>query len=192
MFFIISMVFINMEVRKGKYKMGQTVCKNCGKEFEKPLTEIRRNEKLNRPNFCSRTCVGKNNSSNFGNRGANYDISQHSNNRIDGYTKFKYHYRNIKNRNQVVDLTIEDLKIQWEIQNGICPFTGINLVISSYNKIKKNPIYSASLDRIDNTKGYIKGNIRWVSRAINWMKNDMSDEMVNELINHLIQNKKGS
>lgn len=181
-----------MEKRKIKYKMGPTICKNCGVEFEKPLTEIRRNEKLNRPNFCSRTCVGKNNSNNFGDRRSNYDISKHSNNRMDGYTKFKYHYRNIKNRNQVIDLTIEDLKIQWESQNGICPFTGISLVISSYNKIKKNPIYSASLDRIDSTKGYIKGNIRWVSRAINWMKNDMSDEMVNELINHLIKNKRGS
>ena len=172
--------------------MGLTACKNCGKEFEKPLTEIRRNEKLNRPNFCSRFCVGKNNSKNFGDRRNNYNISQHSNNRLDEYTKFKYHYRNIMKRNQEVNITIEDLKNQWEFQNGICPFTGVNLVISSYNKIKKNPIYSASLDRIDSTKGYVKGNIRWVSRAINWMKNDMSDDMVNELINHLIENKRGS
>ena len=54
-----------MEKRKGKYKMELTICKNCGNEFEKPLTEIRRNEKLNRPNFCSRTCVGKNNVKNL-------------------------------------------------------------------------------------------------------------------------------
>ena len=33
--------------------------------IEKPLTEIRRNEKLNRPNFCTRTCVGKNNAKNY-------------------------------------------------------------------------------------------------------------------------------
>ena len=48
------------------------------------------------------------------------------------------------------------------------------------------------LDRIDSSIGYTKNNIRWVSRAINWMKNDMSDEMTWELINILVENKKGS
>jgi hypothetical protein len=181
-----------MEKRKTKYKMGPAVCKNCNKEFEKPLTEIRRNEKLNRFNFCSRTCVGKNNLNNFGDKRSTYNISLHSGNRYDLYTKFKYHYRNIKRRHHEINILIDDLKYQWELQNGVCPFTGISLEISSYSKIEKNPIYSASLDRIDSTKGYIKGNIRWVSRAINWMKNDMSDEMVYELIDHLIKNKKGS
>ena len=181
-----------MERKKIKYKMGVSVCKTCGLEFEKPLTEIRRNEKLNRSNFCSRACVGKHNLSNFGDKKSTYDISLHSGNRNDLYTKFKYHYRNIKKRNQEIDVVIDDLRFQWELQNGICPFTGINLEISSYNKIEKNPIYSASLDRIDSSKGYVKGNIRWVSRAMNWMKNNMSDEMVNELINHIIENKKGS
>ena len=171
--------------------MGPTICKNCGVEFEKPLTEIRRNEKLNRPNFCSRTCVGKNNSKNFGDRKNNYDISQHSNNRIDGYTKFKYHYRNIMKRNQEVNVTIEDLKNQWDEQNGICTFSGVKLILSSYSKIEKNPIFSASIDRIDSSKGYIKGNVRWVSRTVNWMKNDTSDECVWEFINILIENKKG-
>jgi hypothetical protein len=65
------------------------------------------------------------------------------------------------------------------------------LEISTYSKIKKNPIYSASIDRIDSSLGYVKGNVRWVSRAMNWMKNEMTDEMTWELI-RLIQNKKGS
>ena len=171
--------------------MGKCVCKNCGIEFEKPLTEIRRNEKLNRPNFCTRTCVGKHNIKNFGDK--RIDISKFGYKRKgDEYTKFKYHFRNIKTRNQVIDITIDDLKEKWEKQNGICEFSGVNLILSTYSKINKNPIYTASLDRIDSSKGYIKGNIRWVSRAINWMKNDMSDDMVNELIELIIENKKGS
>jgi hypothetical protein len=181
-----------MELRRKKYKMGKCTCKNCGVEFEKPLTEIRRNEKLNRPNFCSRTCVGKNNSKNFGDRKNNYEISQHSNNRLDGYSKFKYHYRNILKRNHEVTVTIEDLKESWDKQNGICEFTNLNLILSSYTKIEKNSIYAASLDRIDSSKGYIVGNIRWISRAINYMKNDMTDNMVWELIKILKENKKGS
>jgi hypothetical protein len=180
-----------MEKRKGKYKMGLTICKNCGNEFEKPLTEIRRNEKLNRPNFCSRTCVGKNNVKNFGDN--KFDITKFGGKRCgDEHTKFRYHFRNIKKRNKDVNITIDDLKEQWEKQNGICEFTGIKLILSSYSKIYKNPIYAASLDRIDNSKGYIIGNIRWIARSINLMKNDMSDDMVNELIDLIIEHKKGS
>jgi len=189
-FFLTSTYLYNMGKNISR-KLGKCVCKNCNIEFEKPLSEIKRNEKFNRPNFCSRTCVGKNNIKNFGEKRSTYDISKHSDNRNDLHTKFKYHYRNISKRNQEINVTIDDLKNQWEKQNGICPFTGIILEISSYSKIKKNPIYSASLDRIDSTKGYIKGNIRWVSRAINWMKNDMPDSQLNELINILIKNKRG-
>ncbi len=171
-------------------KIGKSICDSCGKEFEKPLTEIRRSEKYKRRHFCSRTCAGKHNIKNFGDNRSTYDISKHANNRITNYTKFKYHYRNILKRNQEIDITIEDLKNQWDNQNGICFFTGVELELSSYTKIKKNPIYSASLDRIDSNKGYVKGNIRWVSRAINWMKNDMTDQMVNQLIDIIIENKK--
>lgn len=169
---------------------GNCVCQYCSTQFEKPLSEIKRNEKLNRPNFCSRTCVGKHNVKNFGENRSSYDISQHSNNRMNEYTKFKYHFRNIKKRDKEIDITIEDLKEQWDIQKGICVFTGIQLILSSYSKIKSDPIYSASLDRINNHKGYVKGNIRWVSRAINWMKNEMDDETLHKLINILIENKK--
>jgi len=182
-----------MEKRRIKYKMGLCECQNCGIEFEKPLTEITRNKKLNRPNFCSRTCVGKNNVKNFGDRKNNYDISKHSGNRSDLYIKFKYHFRSVKKRFKDVEITIEDLEEIWNKQNGVCEFSGVQLILSSYSKIEKNPIYSASLDRIDSSKGYVKGNIRWVSRSINYMKNTMSDNMVWELCNLIKNNliKKG-
>ena len=182
-----------MDKKKTKYKMGKCICKNCGVEFEKPLTEIRRNEKLNRPNFCTRTCVGKNNVKNFGDK--RFDLTTLGYDRYnDEYTKFRYHFRNIKKRSHIhiIDVTIDDLKEQWEKQNGICEFSGINLILSSYKKIDKSLIYAASLDRIDSSKGYIKGNIRWVSRSINYMKNTMSDDMVNELIDLIVKNKTGS
>lgn len=174
--------------------MGKCICKNCGVEFEKPNSEINRNDRLGRPNFCSRTCVGKNNAKNLLNVKERYDIAQHSDNRKDGFSKFRYHFRNISSRYKSVEVTIDDLREQWELQNGICPYTGVELVLSSYSKIKiyKNPIYSASLDRKDSSKGYIKGNIIWISRVANWMKNSMSEEMVNEFIDLLVENRKGS
>lgn len=36
---------------------------------------------------------------------------------------------------------------------------------------------TASLDRIDSSKGYIEGNIQWIHKELNWLKNDL-DEMV--------------
>jgi len=174
--------------------MGDATCSNCGKIFQKPISEIKRNLEKGRPNFCSRTCVGKNNIKNLNGHKIVNDISLYSGNRRDEYTHFRYHYRNIKNRersrNIEVRITLEDLKEQWDKQNGICEFTGIKLIISEYKKINTNQIYSASLDRIDSSKGYIKGNIRWVSRSINHMKNDMPDEMVWELCKLISENYK--
>jgi hypothetical protein len=38
------------------------------------------------------------------------------------------------------------------------------------NKEVKEKKQTASLDRIDSTKGYIKGNIQWVHKDVNKMK----------------------
>lgn len=173
-------------------KVGSCTCDNCGIIFEKPLSEITRNLKINRKNFCSRTCVGKNNFKNFGEKKNEYNISQHSGNRKDEFTKFKYHYRNINKRNKEVNVSIEDLKQVWESQNGICPYLGIKLQINSYGKIKKDPITSASLDRIDSSKGYINGNIQWISRAINHLKGDMPENELLKIFDLIFEKRKGS
>lgn len=191
----IHIFIIKTNMAKRGRKMGESTCDNCGVLFHKPISEIKRNKEIGRKNFCSRTCVGQNNSKHLLNVVNKYDISKHSSNRKDEFTKFRYHLRNIisrtRERNLNINITANDLKEQWELQKGICVFTGVNLEISTYTKIKKNPIYSASIDRIDSSLGYVKGNIRWISRAMNWMKNEMTDEMTWELIK-LIQNKKGS
>jgi hypothetical protein len=167
--------------------LGTCVCKNCGKEYEKPLSEINRNKKLNRSNFCTRSCVGKFHISNFGDK--NWNLKD---NHRDEYTMFKYYMKSINDRRGSkgldVNITLEDLKTQWELQNGLCKFSGVELILSTHSKIIKDPIHSASVDRIDSKKGYIKGNIVWVSRSINYMKNEMSDDSVWELCNLICDN----
>jgi hypothetical protein len=176
---------------KGR-KLGTCSCDNCGVEFEKPQSEIIRNKKLGRQNFCSRTCVGLNNVKNFGDRRNNYDISKHSGWKKDEFTKFRYHFRNIKSRNKEVDITLEDLRDVWNAQKEKCPYLGINLILNSYGKIKKDPITSASVDRIDSSKGYVKGNIQWISRAVNFMKSDMSEDDLIKIFDLIVENRKGS
>lgn len=175
---------------KGR-KLGNCTCDNCGVEFSKPQSEIIRNQKLGRKNFCSRTCVGKNNVKNLGDGNKRYDITQHSGNRNDNLTKFRYHFRNISKRDKELNISIEYLKEIWEKQEGVCPYLGIKLNINTYGKIKKDPVTSASLDRIDSSKGYIKGNIQWISRSMNYLKNDMTNQQVLEVIELIYKQRKG-
>lgn len=52
-------------------------------------------------------------------------------------------------------------------QRGRCAYTNAPI------KFTDN---TASLDRIDNDKGYIEGNVQWVHKDVNMMKRHYSDE----------------
>jgi hypothetical protein len=65
-----------------------------------------------------------------------------------------------------------DKEYAWELflkQGGKCYFTNQPL------KLCKGIANTASIDRIDNEQGYVKGNIRWVHKHINIMKNRYTD-----------------
>lgn len=55
-----------------------------------------------------------------------------------------------------------------------CPILGVKLVIHSGRSGGRNN--SPALDRIDNSKGYIKGNVRVVSHLANMMKSCASND----------------
>lgn len=155
-----------------------TTCKTCGKSFEKIKTEYDRTELKSGNHYCSRSCCGKDNiKKNLNGWYGNGDVRKlNSNNQRDKYTGFRDFIRRAKNRDKLGDLTLDDLLNQWEIQNGECPYTGIELKLPNYSKIKINIIELASLDRIDSRKLYEKGNIVFVSTPINYMKNSMTEE----------------
>ena len=63
-----------------------------------------------------------------------------------------------------------------------CPVLGIPLKVGSSKKSNGGGSYnSPSLDRIDNNKGYIKGNIQIISRKANQMKNNGSFKDIKKL-----------
>lgn len=161
-----------------KYKHNRKLitlkCDCCGKEFEKPVSEYKRNTKFGRANYCSRACSGK--MCNKNNRQKGNPSVLIPSNRRDQYTPFRYYFRNARKRFKDFDLSLEYLKQLWDEQKGICPYTGIHLQLAEYKANHNDPIYTASLDRIDSSKGYIKGNVQFISTAINYMKNNMSHE----------------
>lgn len=70
-----------------------------------------------------------------------------------------------------------NLKFAWRLfekQNRLCALTGLPMRMGNKNKDRGN----ASLDRINNTKGYTKNNVRWVLSDINLMKRTLTDEQM--------------
>lgn len=65
-----------------------------------------------------------------------------------------------------------------ELAPDICPVFKINLGWCERNKWGK--AHSPSLDRIDPSKGYIPGNVQWVSHKANAMKQDATTEQLNQ------------
>ena len=78
-----------------------------------------------------------------------------------------------KRKNLEHFITIDDIHIPEK-----CPLLGINFSNSyEYNVHDK---YTYSIDRIDNTKGYIPGNIAVITRLANTMKNSATNvELLN-------------
>lgn len=97
---------------------------------------------------------------------------------------------NAKGERRKIQITPEDIKNQWEKQNGICPYSKVKLEVKTYAKNKINPIYQASIDRIDSSKSYVPNNIQIVSVPCNYAKNNMSDKQMKDFINTIINNYK--
>lgn len=99
---------------------------------------------------------------------------------------FRYQYSLIKNRCSItrntkdkhrkvheLDFGIEYLKEIWDDQQGICPLTGLSLLLKTKkNSSDKLLINHASVDRIDHKLGYIKGNIRFICVIANFALNN--------------------
>lgn len=164
-------------------KMVNLKCDECGKSFDRLKKEYTRSKNLGRKSFCNRTCQAIN-----GNKQRDkefyklhcYDISQHAGCRQDEYSPFrtfltKGKSSNIKHTN---NLSLEYLKSLWEKQRGICPYSGIKMIIARNTKAsnKTRSLKKASLDRIDSSKGYIEGNVEFVCLGVNLAKCNFAKE----------------
>lgn len=90
------------------------------------------------------------------------------------HSKFKNICKGAEERNLPFKITI---KQAWDLfckQNGRCALTGVPIVLDPSSMAAG--ANTASLDRIDNSKGYVRGNIQWVHVEINFMKHSRSQE----------------
>jgi len=82
--------------------------------------------------------------------------------------------RKSKERKIYFDL---DVKYLWDLfikQDEKCALSDIPI---KFGRDSYRTETTASLDRIDSSKGYIKNNIQWVHKSVNIMKNDLSEDI---------------
>lgn len=83
-----------------------------------------------------------------------------------------------------VEVTIEDLQEQYEKQGGRCALTGLPIRIGSLKTGRE-----ASVDRIDNARGYTKDNIQWVHKDVNLMKNKFNEDYFYGMCKLVVNNR---
>ena len=77
----------------------------------------------------------------------------------------------------------------WESQTGMCAISGMPLQTRSGTREQKNP-FRASLDRINNDRGYVKGNVRFVCHWVNNAKSTWSDKVFNQFIDSIVESRR--
>lgn len=82
--------------------------------------------------------------------------------------------RGATSRDIEFDLTIEDGWDVYVAQDKRCALTGLPIVMPKGGKRQRE--YTASLDRINPSKGYVKDNVQWVHKAINHFKCDLDND----------------
>jgi len=162
-------------------------CAQCGKPFDKVKSEYARQIRCGRTHnsfFCSRSCTGKAVVNNLGDAVGDIKHLLQGYDQSDELSAFKVHLRRAKARSKdslhkPIHINAQYLKDLWEAQQGKCALSNVPLVLE---RKTSNPIYSASLDRINSNQGYIKGNVQFVSVIINRAKNNSPDSLILEFL----------
>jgi hypothetical protein len=101
-----------------------------------------------------------------------------------------WHSHVLRERKQNVRVRVPvtiDVEYAWNLflsQGRKCSLSGIPLVISGTGREN-----TASLDRIDSSKGYEVGNVQWVHKDVNFMKRTYSQEYFLEMCKRIAENE---
>lgn len=151
-----GLTYTGVNVKHGTKTRGIFVC-DCGNSVELPIDRVYRGE--------FRGCRQCND--------AKYGPQQEMKEKLGVDYGFYIILQQIKKgaecRNLDNQISLEQLKLIWDRQNGECFYTGIKL----YFPIKRDDLKlenGVSVDRIDSNKGYTCDNVVFVHKDINTMK----------------------
>lgn len=152
----------------------ELTCSSCDKKFAKNYAEFKRCWKGGQRRFyCCQSCQVS-----AGNRQSPRGTTAHLDpgNRRSELSPFKWFMARVRQRSKEVDLDLQYLKELWDAQSGICPLTGWRLVLpnDSMGWVGGKCPENASLDRIDSSRGYVRGNVQFVALIGNLAKADFN------------------
>jgi hypothetical protein len=135
----------------------------CGKELHMPAAEYRKKRKckLGRPRSCG--CYRKTHRSHLY-RGVG-DLSS---------CKWKQIQAGAKRKGLKFDITHDYAWRLYLRQNKCCALSGVQLIMNPSSMAAG--ANTASLDRKDNAKGYVRGNVQWVHLEVNDMKSNRTQK----------------
>ena len=169
------------------------VCSKCGREL--PITEFQRNRKRCRECENERKrewCKDNPDKVKARYNRAKVYMSDYckkwrkdrkENRWFEHYTKLKE--KDVVSRGIPWDLDQESLESIW---TGVCPVYDIEVINGSKLAPNDRPDNLAELDRLVPEKGYIKGNVRWISRKANRLKSNATIEDLEKILAYMKEN----
>lgn len=88
----------------------------------------------------------------------------------------------VKRKGISLDIDADYMYQLYQQQAGLCAITGIKLTMM------KGDHNTLSVDQIDSGQGYIKGNVQWVTWAVNRAKGDLDNETFIDMCQKVCQN----
>jgi hypothetical protein len=93
----------------------------------------------------------------------------------------KYLLQSVRSRDKESNLDISDIAIP-----EICPALGVLLKVNTEDRTKR-PDNTPTIDRVDPTKGYVKGNVRIISFRANRIKQDATEEELRAIAAYMVK-----
>lgn len=105
-------------------------------------------------------------------------------------TVWKTIYKGRVRSKRILDFTVT-IEEAWNLfleQDKKCAISGLPIQFARSAKNSEDHPKTASLDRIDSSKGYISGNIQWVHKDVQKIKMDLSEIRFFELCRLVVEN----
>ena len=88
-----------------------------------------------------------------------------------------------RNQGFDIDIGLRDLARLWLDQAGCCDLTAVIMSFDSGSLTDKNPL-ACSIDRFDNSRGYLRSNVRLVTHWANNTKSTWDQNLFDRMIDH--------
>lgn len=145
-----------------------TNCVNCGKEIKYKKSHFEKTKN----HTCSRTCTGEFRKKLYKGDG-NPKSLKLTKYEMYFWSRVKTCQLRAKNKDMNCDIDYKYLQKLFEEQSGKCYYSNIDMRIDG-----KKGFDTASVDRVDSNKGYVKGNVVWCINAVNTMKSNYDMDTV--------------